>query len=155
MSSVRARALATVRSAAQRSPGLDLIALALHGKTGGFEKVTAMIDEMVVVLKKEQNDDDKKKDYCATEFDQSDDKKKGLEKNIADEEAAIARAEDGIATLTEEIKALVAGIEELDKSVAQATEQRKEEHADFTELMATNTQAKDILGFAKNRLNKF
>ena len=37
MSSVRARALATVRSAAQRSPGLDLIALALHGKTGGFE----------------------------------------------------------------------------------------------------------------------
>merc|ERR1719407_121136 len=152
---MRARALAEVRTVAQRTPGLDLIALALHGKTGGFEKVTAMIDEMVVVLKKEQDDDDKKQDYCATEFDQSDDKKKGLEKTVADEEAAISRAEDGIATLTEEIKALVAGIEALDKSVAQATEQRKEEHADFTELMATNTQAKDILGFAKNRLNKF
>merc|ERR1719506_1506335 len=95
-SSMRARALAEVRKArvaAQRTPGLDLIALALHGKTGGFEKVTAMIDEMVVVLKKEQEDDDQKKDYCATEFDQSDDKKKGLEKTIADEEAAISRAE--------------------------------------------------------------
>merc|ERR1719482_2305978 len=155
MSNMRARALAEVRKSSQRSPGLDLIALALHGKTGGFEKVTAMIDEMVVVLKKEQDDDDKKQDYCATEFDQSDDKKKGLEKTVADEEAAISRAEDVIATLTEEIKALVAGIEALDKSVAQATEQRKEEHADFTDLMAQNTQAKDILGFAKNRLNKF
>merc|ERR550514_243818 len=110
---------------------------------------------MVVVLKKEQEDDDKKKDYCATEFDQSDDKKKGLEKTVADEDAAISRAEDGIATLTEEIKALVAGIEALDKSVAQATNQRKDEHTDFTDLMATNTQAKEILGFAKNRLNKF
>merc|ERR1712232_1215668 len=81
MSSMRARALAEVRKAAQRSPRLDLI-LALHGKTGGFEKVTAMIDEMVVVLQKEQGDDDKKKDYCAIEFDKSDDKKKGLEKTV-------------------------------------------------------------------------
>ena len=48
---VRARALAEVRTAqrvaAQRAPGLDLIALALHGSAAGFEKVTAMIDEMV------------------------------------------------------------------------------------------------------------
>merc|ERR1712232_1214205 len=82
MSSMRARALAEVRAAGQRTPGIDLIALALHGKTGGFEKVTAMIDEMVVVLQKEQGDDDKKQDYCAIEFDKSDDKKKGLEKTV-------------------------------------------------------------------------
>merc|ERR1719498_1722029 len=53
------------------------------------------------------------------------------------------------------MKALEAGIVELDKSVAEATEQRKEENADFTELMASDTAAKDLLGFAKNRLNKF
>merc|ERR1711871_1040757 len=44
---------------------------------------------------------------------------------------------------------------ELDKSVAEATEQRKEEHEDFTQLMASNSAAKELLGFAKNRLNKF
>merc|ERR1711933_354529 len=47
------------------------------------------------------------------------------------------------------------GIKALDKAVAQATEQRKEENEDFTELMASDSAAKELLGFAKNRLNKF
>merc|ERR1719305_511913 len=34
-------------------------------------------------------------------------------------------------------------------------EQRKEEHADYVELMASDGAAKEVLGFAKNRLNKF
>merc|ERR1719161_2186737 len=51
--------------------------------------------------------------------------------------------------------ALEEGIKALDKSVAEATEQRKEENAEYTELMASDGAAKEILGFAKNRLNKF
>jgi len=47
------------------------------------------------------------------------------------------------------------GIKALDKSVAQATEQRKEEHVEYQELMASDTAAKELLSFAKNRLNKF
>merc|ERR1719432_588196 len=43
----------------------------------------------------------------------------------------------------------------LDKAVAEATEQRREEHQDYTELIASNSAAKEVLGFAKNRLNKF
>jgi len=43
----------------------------------------------------------------------------------------------------------------LDKSVAEATENRKAENAEYKELMTTDTTAKEILGFAKNRLNKF
>merc|ERR1712048_602738 len=54
-----------------------------------------------------------------------------------------------------EIQALNAGIAELDKAVAEATEQRKQENTDYTELIALDTQAKDLLGLAKNRLNKF
>ena len=154
---VRARALAEVRTAQRvsRAPALDLIALALHGKTTGFEKVTAMIDEMVTLLGKEQKDDDTKKEYCSAEFDQADDKKKGLEKTASDEEAGAASAQEGIATLDDELKNLAAGIGALDKSVAQATEQRKEENTDYKELIALDTQAKDILGVARNRLNKF
>merc|ERR1712060_76045 len=63
--------------------------------------------------------------------------------------------EGSIATLTEEIAALQAGIEALDKAVAEATAIRKEENADFKELMQSDTAAKEILGMAKNRLNKF
>merc|ERR1719264_2367495 len=51
--------------------------------------------------------------------------------------------------------ALEAGIKDLDKSVAEATEQRKEEHADFKELIASDSATKELLGMAKNRLNKF
>merc|ERR1719182_1115028 len=60
-----------------------------------------------------------------------------------------------IATLAEEIEALKAGIVELDKSVAEATEQRKEENEDYTALMASNTAALQLLELAKNRLNQF
>jgi len=153
MVSARASALAAIRKAA--SPNLDFIALAIQGKKVGFDKVLKMIDEMVVTLKKEQLDDDHKKEYCAAQFDLADDKKKGLERSVADLETAIADAKDGIATSKSEIEALGKSIKALDKSVAEATEQRKEENEDFTELMASDSAAKEILGFAKNRLNKF
>merc|ERR1719345_293364 len=112
-------------------------------------------DEMVVTLKTEQTDDDNKNEYCAHEFDQADDKKKSLERSIGDLETVIADTKDGIENLQGEIKALGASITALDKSVAAATEQRKEENDDFTQLMASDSAAKEILGFAKNRLQKF
>merc|ERR1719251_164594 len=110
---------------------------------------------MVAILATEQADDDDKKEYCAMQFDLSDDRKKALEHKIAGEEAAIATAKETIATLAQEIAALSAGIQALDKSVAEATEQRKEENAEYKALIAANTAATRVLEFAKNRLNKF
>merc|ERR1719471_341409 len=114
-----------------------------------------MIDEMVAMLKEEQLDDDHKKEYCLMQFDVTDDKKKDLERTMSLEQAAIEKAKEAIATLTEEIAALEAGIKALDKSVAEATEQRKEENEDYTAMMASDTAAKELLVLAKNRLNKF
>jgi len=104
--------------------------------------------------KKEQQDDDNKKEYCDEQFDLADDKKVE-EKKIADLETAITESEEGIITTKEQIDALEDGIRALDKSVAEATEQRKEEHEDYTALMAADVAAKELIGFAKNRLNKF
>merc|ERR1711957_174693 len=59
-----------------------------------------------------------------------------------------------IQELTEEIAALTAGVKALDKSVAEATELRKNENADFKELKTSDTNAKEVLMWAKNRLNK-
>merc|ERR1719336_998937 len=157
---MRARALAAIKSGLGRAlfpdrAHLDLITLALHGKKIGFEKVIAMIDEMVATLKKEQVDDDSKKEYCLNELDASDDKKKSLERSVSDEDKAIAITEDAISTTTEEIAALKAAISALDKAVMEATEQRKDEHAAYKDLMASDSAAKELLEFAKNRLNKF
>jgi len=152
---MRARALAMLKELSDRRPALDFIALALRGKKIGFGQVIKMIDDLVAELKKEQEDDDNKKEYCAEQFDLSDDKKKVLEKNIADLESAITETEEGIVSTKEQIDALEDGIRALDKSVAEATEQRKEENVDYKELMANNGAAKELIGFAKNRLNKF
>merc|ERR1711865_992358 len=102
---------------------------AIQGKKIGFGKVIAMIDEMAATLKKEQLDDDHKKEYCAKQFDLADDKKKGLERSVADLETVIEDSKDGIASAKTDIANLGAGIKALDKSVAEATEQRQEEHA--------------------------
>merc|ERR1719429_558670 len=160
----RTRALALIRGA-RRAAGhlhqtsMDTLVLALTGKKassrGTFDKVVKMIDEMVDVLAKEQQDDDQKKEYCEKQFDLTDDKKKSLERTVSDEDSAIAAAKEGIAKMTEEMAALEAGIKDLDRSVAEATAQRKEEHADFKELIASDSAAKELLGMAKNRLNKF
>merc|ERR550537_388779 len=113
---VSARALQALRSSSAGKGGkdfrLELIAMALHGGKVSFEKVIKMIDDMVALLGKEQIDDEEKELNIAIE---------DLEKAIADHKGTIA-------TLTEELAALADGIKELDKSVAEATEQRKEEH---------------------------
>merc|ERR1719410_3070978 len=138
-------------------PGLEFIALALNGKnTGsGFGKVVKLIDAMVGTLKQEQDDDTQKKEYCAKEFDSSDDTKKSLERTVANEGAAVASTQEAIATLTQEIAAVEAGIRALDKSVTDATAQRKDESAEYKDLLTSNTAAKELLAYAKNRLNKF
>merc|ERR1719361_840952 len=93
---MRANALATVRALRQKSsadrPRLDLITLALHGKKIGFEKVIKMIDGMIGTLKKEQVDDNNKKEYCGTQMDSSDDKKKALERSVSDLASLFAKS---------------------------------------------------------------
>merc|ERR1719333_1365728 len=114
-----------------------------------------MIDSMVASLKQEQLDDDHKKEYCASQFDLTDDSKKALERKVADTQAAIASTEEAIATTKEEIAALETAIKNLDAAVAEATENRKDENEDYKELMASDSAAKELLGIVKNRLNKF
>mmetsp|Transcript_58314 Transcript_58314/g.136343 ORF Transcript_58314/g.136343 Transcript_58314/m.136343 type:complete len:514 (+) Transcript_58314:2-1543(+) len=156
---LRKRALEVVRKApvahsADRA-ALELISVALTGKKVNFEKIFGLIDELVTVLGKEQVEDDKKKAYCEEQFDTTEDKVKVLTHTISDLELSIEDTKEAIATLTEEIAALTSGIEKLDKSVADATENRKEEHEAYTELMQSDGAAKELLGVAVNRLNKF
>merc|ERR1712194_586618 len=89
MSSMRARALAALGKARSGRPGLDFISLALRGKKAGFTKVIGMIDEMMKNLAAEQKEDDSKKEYCDTQLDESEDKKKQLENSISDSDTSI------------------------------------------------------------------
>jgi hypothetical protein len=151
---------AAVLQAARRNKNanrqrLDMVLMAIQGKKVGFDKVLKLIDNMVALMGKEQDDDDKKKEYCQDAFDKNEDKMKELVRADGKHEKAIAEAKEFIKDAAEEIKALTDGIAALDKSVAEATENRKEENSDYKTLMANNGAAKEIMLFAKNRLNKF
>merc|ERR1719316_2671745 len=107
--------------------------MAMHGGKMGFDKIIKMIDNLVRDLKAEQSVDDDKKKYCLAEFDKAEDKAKELNLDISDLDKAIEDAKETITTLKSEIEALQDGIKKLDKSVAEATDTRKEEHDDFVE----------------------
>lgn len=160
--SIKALALDAVHAAADGKsnvlpprPELDLIALALIGKKNNFEKVISMVDEMLANLKKEQDDDDRKKEYCETQLDIAEDKEKQLKLSAADSETAIDEMKGSIAKLIDEIALLEDGIKKLDKSVAEATAQRKSENSDYKQMMKNDSAAIEILLWVKNRLNKF
>merc|ERR1719210_2318212 len=74
---------------------------------------------------------------------------------MADTETVIEEKKESLATLVEEIKAAKAAIAALDKSVADATDQRKAESAENKDLVVSNGAAKELILFAKNRLEKF
>jgi hypothetical protein len=156
-SSMKAEALKLLRAAQQhrRPLKIDLITLAMHGKSADFSKVLGMIDEMVGVLKTEQKDDDDKKEYCNVELDETEDRMKGHMQLIKDTEASIADAKETVETLSNEIKATQIAVAGLDAAVAQATAQRKKENAAFKDLRSGNVAAKDLIEMAKKRLNKF
>merc|ERR1719281_761095 len=153
------RATELVRSAMSsdktHSVKRHLILAALKSGMGGFEKVTGMIDGMVGVLEGEQVKDDDLDKWCLAELDKGKEEAKQTEVDIGDLGAKVEQERDAIATVTPEIEALKAGLAELDKSVAEATEQRKEEHEDYVDEAANNQATIELLGMAKNRLNKF
>jgi len=153
---MRQRALRVLRAArGAHDPRMGAVLLALGGKSGGFEKVLSMIDNMSSILSAEQKDDDDKKAYCEASIDKAEDEHKVLEQSLADTDKTIADAKEGVAKLTEEIAALIAGIKALDTSVAEATETRKAENAEYKETMASDKAAKELIGLAKNRLQQF
>merc|ERR1719198_760451 len=114
-----------------------------------------MIDGMVTVLGKEQEDDDTQKDFCDKDLAKSEAEKASTEDAIASSEAAIEEMTASSESLAEEIANLQADIKALDKAVAEATEQRKEEHGEFLTFQSENSAAVQLIEAAKNRLFKF
>jgi septal ring factor EnvC (AmiA/AmiB activator) len=127
----------------------------IRGKKVGIEKVQKMIDNMVALMKEEQQEDDDKQVYCRASFDSVEDRMKSTERTLSKTEVTLAESKESITTFKEEIAALGKSIQALDKAVADATEQRVEENSDHRTLMVNTQAAKELLGFAKNRLNKF
>merc|ERR1719420_2515524 len=134
---------------------LSLLEFALKAKKVDFSKILAQIDGMVKVLGAEQKEDEETKAFCSAELDKSEKSKADTEDAIAQSEASIEEMTEESSTLASEIADLQAEIKNLDKAVAEATEQRKDEHEDFITFQTENNAAVQLIEKAKNRLFKF
>jgi len=144
------------RNAAQYQMMLTATRQGVKSHSGkGFDKVIEMVEGMVALLGKEQTSEDEQKDFCISEIDKIEDNKKSLEGTIADVTGEISKTADQIAAVTAEMDSLKQGVLELDKSVSEATAQRKAEHAEHLSSAAANQAAVKLLGMAKNMLNRF
>merc|ERR1719326_2625935 len=143
------KAQAILAGLQNKSTNLKLFLYTMNAKlkqksAGGFDDVMKMIDDMVVLLGKNAADDEKQKAYCEDELEKAADEESATKTKLGQVDATLA-----------ELSELTASIAALDKSVADATEMRKEEHADYVEEMQLNTVAVGLVEKAKNRMQKF
>jgi septal ring factor EnvC (AmiA/AmiB activator) len=149
------RMFASIVDTVGHKPQIQLIEMSLKAKQVDFSKVLAMIDGMEQVLHEDQKNDDTQKAFCDKDIAKSVNEKKDTEEAIAAGEAFIEETTSESEAIVEEIKVLQKEIKDLDKAVAEATEQRKEEHADFLVFQQQSNAALQLIEKAKNRLNKF
>merc|ERR1719353_1110275 len=139
----------------QKNLQVQFLENALKAKSVDFSKVIKMVEEMEVVLKEEQASDDAQKSFCDKDISKTDKEQKDTEEEIASSAALIEECQEASAQTADEIAVLQKEIKELDLAVAEATEQRKEEHGEYIQFMEENNAAVQLLEKAKNKLNKF
>jgi len=141
--------------AGKRDPRMGFVALALRSGKATFTKVLGMINDMIILLNKEQQADQEKKEYCVSEIDKTEDEKKELDQTISDLKTSVINSKQKSKGFSADILSRSSSIQALDKQVAEAGKQRKEENEDFQENLAANNAAIDILTIAKTRLGRF
>jgi len=142
-------------SAGSQQNALALLGFQLKAKKVDFSKILAQIDGMMKVLDSDQANDDEQQKFCEAEISKTDKEHAATKDAIATSAASIEEMSDESAALASEIATLQDEIKALDKAVAEATEQRKEEHADSIVFLQENDMAIQLIEKAKNALNKF
>merc|ERR1719313_2930182 len=120
-----------------------------------FDGIKSMVQEMVTNLEMEQDEDDAHYSWCQDELSMKASKRGKLSEELEQLENKIANTQSAIDTTDEEMACLKAEIAALDKSVTDATEDRKQEHAEYTSTMSELQLAVDLLTKAKGRLASF
>merc|ERR1719316_731623 len=96
-----------------------------------------------------------KKDWCSNETEVTANLETEKQNLVEKLKADIANMEDSLEETNGNIKVLEETIAALDKSVHEATEQRKKEHAEFVNSFATMDTARRLIDKAATRLEKF
>jgi len=113
-----------------------IAAVVRYGSSSGedpFEKVKALIKDMIVKLEKEQDSEASEKAYCDEEMAKTKTKKEELDYTISKLTAKIDKAASKSASLKDDVKTAQSDLAKLARSQAEMDSIRSEEHADYVE----------------------
>jgi hypothetical protein len=162
----KAQALISKTAASNPSAGMGLLFFTLRSKLRlaqkqnaqgavDFSEIFKMIDEMIAILTKDNTDDLEQKDFCIAELTKTEKEKAATDDKLSSLASSIEEMTDSADQMAEKIKSLTESVASLDKDVSEATEMRKKEHAEFSENLKLSEIAEQLIGKAKNRLQKF
>merc|ERR1719174_60008 len=114
-----------------------------------------LVDKMIALLGKEANDDKIKKEMCEVGLTRNDDTKATIENGVKSKSAEVANMKDNLAIIVKDMAKIKSDMTERDKTVKEATAQRQQENAAFTQMLSETNQAVGILEVAKTRLKEF
>eukprot|EP00419_Tripos_fusus_P048778 CAMPEP_0172824022 /NCGR_PEP_ID=MMETSP1075-20121228/17723_1 /TAXON_ID=2916 /ORGANISM="Ceratium fusus, Strain PA161109" /LENGTH=690 /DNA_ID=CAMNT_0013665243 /DNA_START=13 /DNA_END=2085 /DNA_ORIENTATION=+ len=136
-------------------PRLDLLELALHGEKVGFDQLIEKIDRLVSNLEEEQKQDARKKVFCKNEIRKAEAEMKQNKRGIVAKEAVVDDTAADLEDLSVGLKELASSMKALDQEVAKATRERKAENVKYSEELASNNVAANLLETAISKLDKF
>merc|ERR1719352_36801 len=151
----RMAASKALRTAALKLKNPQLSMLATQVELDAFTKVKKMIDDMIATLKTQQEDEVKKKDWCDSEFQANTMETMKKEDLKEDQTVKIEDLATAIKTLTEEIEAAKAQIQQMQIDMQRAGEQRIKENKDFQATVADQVATQEILAKALDKLANF
>jgi len=148
-------AMQKVLQTARRHKDWSLATLAVRMSLDPFTKVKEAMDKMLAELKAQQKEEYERNEFCKKEIDETEDniKVKDIEKSDLDEKKL--GLENNIAILEADVKELTKEIAELHVGLKQAGEDRKAENLVFQKEVSENRQSSVILQKAFTRLEMF
>lgn len=119
-----------------------------------MKKVQAAIDQLVAEMKEQQKQEVKDRDLCLKQLDDVD---ADMRVKTAEKEKKTAESEELaalVSQLSDEVTGLASNIADMEKSVQEATEDRKEEHAEYLVVVKDHQETQAILQKAIDRMNE-
>lgn len=146
-------------SQSHTSPVIAMLAFsakqALAAGKVDFSKVIKMIDDMAALLKQEAEDDLKSRDSCTESLNESTADAKEVAHDINSLNAEIEDAAAVIDAQATSIEKATKDIAAAKEAMAEASNQRTTENAEFIEAVELNKEAVELIMKAKDKLNAY
>jgi peptidoglycan hydrolase CwlO-like protein len=150
------KAYTMLKTLAARFKNIELAQIAVEAKSGGhFDKVIAMIDQMVVDLRAEEQEDIVHRDLCENQQNANNNEMADLKSAIAKTEASLKRMERESGELQNEIDALESEIKATKGEQTDLLNFRNDEERDFKQALKDDVDAIALMKKAIGALTKF